>query len=123
MTKKSTTKSKINTKDKLNTKKSINVSTECVGEVVVSLRGRDAKRRFVIIGAAAEEDCVYIADGRLRKVESPKKKKRKHLLTEGMATPKIVDAIRCGSITNRKLWEYIRSSSTDSDSTIFEDTQ
>ena len=44
---------------------------------------------------------MYVADGRLRKVESPKKKKRKHLLTEGMATPEIVDAIRCGSITNK----------------------
>lgn len=123
MTKKSTPKSKNNARVETNNSTIINVSAECVGEVVISLRGRDAKRRFVIIGAAADEGYVYIADGRLRKVESPKKKKRKHLLTEGMATPEIVDAIRCCSITNKKLWRYIRSISTDSDSTNFVDTQ
>ena len=80
MTKKSTHKSKLNAKDmSIN----IDVSADCIGEVVLSLRGRDSKRRFVIIGAAAEVGYVYVADGRLRKVESPKKKKRKHLLTEG----------------------------------------
>ena len=90
MTKKSTHQSKLNAKDmSIN----IDVSADCIGEVVLSLRGRDSKRRFVIIGAAAEVGYVYVADGRLRKVESPKKKKRKHLLTEGMATPEI-DAIR-----------------------------
>ncbi|MFY9381587.1 MAG: KOW domain-containing RNA-binding protein [Eubacteriales bacterium] len=120
MTKKSTHKSKLNAKDmSIN----IDVSADCIGEVVLSLRGRDSKRRFVIIGAAAEVGYVYVADGRLRKVESPKKKKRKHLLTEGMATPEIVDAIRCGSITNKKLWKFIRSSSNDTDSEIFVDTQ
>ena len=71
MTKKSTHKSKLNAKDmSIN----IDVSADCIGEVVLSLRGRDSKRRFVIIGAAAEVGYVYVADESIRKIKTTKKK-------------------------------------------------
>jgi len=47
------------------------------GRVVISLAGRDEGRRFVVI--EADEGYAMIADGDLRKVDRPKKKKRKHL--------------------------------------------
>ncbi|MGI6183380.1 MAG: RNA-binding protein [Candidatus Fimadaptatus sp.] len=49
-----------------------------LGRVVLSRAGRDMGRYFVVIGMADEEH-VLLADGDLRKIASPKRKKRKHL--------------------------------------------
>ena len=46
------------------------------GQIVYSKAGRDKKRCFIIL--KVEGEYVYLADGELRKVESPKKKKVKH---------------------------------------------
>lgn len=48
-----------------------------LGQLVYSIAGRDAGRPFVVI--RKEEAYAYIADGRLRPLEKPKKKKIKHL--------------------------------------------
>lgn len=50
-----------------------------IGRVVRSKAGRDAGRPFVVI-RELDEEYVLIADGDLRKVAKPKKKKRKHLI-------------------------------------------
>ena len=50
-----------------------------LGQLVVSLAGRDKGSVCAIVGIADEEGFVLIADGRTRKVERPKKKKLKHL--------------------------------------------
>lgn len=47
------------------------------GRIVISRAGRDEGRRFVVI--EADDTYAMIADGDLRKVDRPKKKKRKHL--------------------------------------------
>lgn len=53
-----------------------------LGQVVYSKAGRDAGRKFVIVGNV-DSAYVLIADGDLRRIEKPKKKKKKHLeLTE-----------------------------------------
>ena len=46
-----------------------------LGDVVCSTAGRDAQRYFVIV-EIIDEQYVRIADGALRKLSSPKKKKR-----------------------------------------------
>lgn len=48
------------------------------GAVVKSKAGRDKFRHFVVI-EVIDEEYVTIADGDLRKVDAPKKKKIKHL--------------------------------------------
>lgn len=48
-----------------------------VGQIVISKAGHDKDRLYVI--TAAEKEFVYLADGRLKKPESPKKKRRKHI--------------------------------------------
>lgn len=48
------------------------------GRVAVSLAGRDEGRRFVVI-EEIDEKYVFIADGKLRGVDRPKRKKRMHL--------------------------------------------
>lgn len=48
-----------------------------IGELATSKAGHDKDRLYMIVGE--EEDCVYLCDGRLRGVEHPKKKKKKHI--------------------------------------------
>ena len=48
------------------------------GRVVRSKAGRDEGRLFIVLSLDGEE-FAYIADGDLRKVEKPKRKRVKHL--------------------------------------------
>jgi len=63
------------------------------GRAVLSKAGRDAGRQFVTL--RVEGDFAYVADGKLRKVEKPKKKKRMHL----RALPELYSSI-AGTITD-----------------------
>ena len=47
------------------------------GMFAFSRAGHDKGRRYLIIGE--DEEYVYLADGRLRTVDKPKKKKKKHI--------------------------------------------
>ena len=47
-----------------------------IGELATSKAGHDKDRLYMIVGE--EGECVYLCDGRLRGVEHPKKKKKKH---------------------------------------------
>lgn len=53
------------------------LSFKAVGAVVRSIAGRDRKREFIVIGERDGE--TLIADGRLHRVSSPKKKNPRHL--------------------------------------------
>lgn len=64
-----------------------------LGQVVYSKAGRDAGRKFVIVGIADDEH-VLIADGDLRKIENPKKKKFKHLSFEACVIQQIKDKLK-----------------------------
>jgi len=48
------------------------------GEFVYASRGRDAGACFIVI--SQEDNYLYLADGKSRKVGSPKKKKLKHVV-------------------------------------------
>ena len=47
-----------------------------VTDIVVSLRGRDRGTHFLVV--AAEGDFLFLSDGASRRIEKPKRKKRKH---------------------------------------------
>lgn len=47
------------------------------GQIVYSKCGRDKRKPFVIINS--DDDFVYLVDGNLRKLQKPKKKKKKHI--------------------------------------------
>lgn len=53
-------------------------SSISVGQIVLSKSGRDKGRYFFIV-KVLDADYIYLADGDLRKIESPKKKKIKHV--------------------------------------------
>lgn len=48
-----------------------------IGELATSKAGHDKDRLYMIVGE--EGECVYLCDGRLRGVDHPKKKKKKHI--------------------------------------------
>lgn len=54
---------------------------DVIGRVVVATAGRDKGKRFVVIGFEGTE-YVFLADGRRRKAEKPKRKKLKHVRFE-----------------------------------------
>lgn len=51
------------------------------GRVVLSTAGRDAGRLFLIL--SVEGDFALIADGKVRRLETPKRKRLKHLRPAG----------------------------------------
>ncbi|MBQ7816901.1 MAG: KOW domain-containing RNA-binding protein [Oscillospiraceae bacterium] len=48
-----------------------------IGTVVKSLKGRDKDKYFCVVGA--EDNYVFICDGKERKLQKPKRKKIKHV--------------------------------------------
>ena len=50
----------------------------CKGSIVYSAKGHDKGNLFVVLDA--EKDFVYLADGKIRRVSKPKKKKIKHIV-------------------------------------------
>jgi ribosomal protein L14E/L6E/L27E len=69
-----------------------------IGRVVYSKAGRDAGR-YYIIASVLNEEYVYICDGDLRKIESPKKKKVKHL----SLTDRYIDEVRSNILSGLKV--------------------
>lgn len=54
----------------------------CAGDIVLSKAGRDKNNHFIVL-AVVDETFVLIADGDLRKVDNPKRKKWRHLENTG----------------------------------------
>ena len=52
---------------------------EVTGRYAEALRGRETGRMFLIVGGSETSDRVYIADGRKRRLASPKLKSMSHL--------------------------------------------
>lgn len=66
-----------------------------LGQVVFSKAGRDAGKRFVIVGIV-DSMYVLISDGNLRRIEKPKKKKKKHLELSEMVIESIGNRLLTG---------------------------
>lgn len=67
-----------------------------IGSVVISKAGRDSGHTFVVV-AEDGENYVYLADGKFRKLDRPKKKKIKHVDETGMFLEKVADKIKAGT--------------------------
>jgi len=63
-----------------------------LGEYVVSKAGRDKDRIFIVTGIL-DDLYVTVADGDLRRVEKPKKKKIKHLNPMNKVSEEIADKL------------------------------
>lgn len=70
--------------------------------IVRSGAGRDKGNLFVVL--AVEGEYLLLADGKGRKVESPKRKKRRHVLFVAAGETRLSDKIRSAEkITNSEL--------------------
>lgn len=71
-----------------------------VGQFIRSKAGRDKDRIFIIIDKI-DENYLLLVDGDLRKVESPKKKKIKHIASVDLASDDIKSKLAEGKkVTN-----------------------
>ncbi len=71
-------------------------------DIVRSAAGRDAGKLFFVL--EAEEDFLLLADGKTRKLESPKRKKRKHTAFVSHGEGRVAEKIRSNErITNSEL--------------------
>lgn len=78
-----------------------------LGEVVYSRTGRDSGNYYIVIDII-NNDYVYIADGKLRKIEKPKKKKCKHLIFTGKFSMEIRTSILGEKkISNSKIKSFL----------------
>ena len=71
-------------------------------DIVISTAGRDKGKLFFVLGT--EEDFLLLADGKARKLESPKRKRRKHTVLEARYDCRAAEKIRSGEkVTNSEL--------------------
>ena len=74
--------------------------------IVRSVAGRDAGSLFFVL--AAEGDFLLLADGKQRRLESPKRKRRKHVVLVGESHSLVAEKIRSSEkITNSELRKAI----------------
>lgn len=73
-----------------------------IGSVVRSKAGRDKGDLFIVL--AREGEYAYLANGDLRKVDTPKKKKLKHLQPSGKISEFIQNKLETvGKVTNSEV--------------------
>ncbi|MFR3788174.1 KOW domain-containing RNA-binding protein [Agathobaculum desmolans] len=70
-------------------------------DIVLSLTGRDKGQLMLVV--AEEGDFLLLANGRARRAESPKRKRRRHVSRQGV----------CDEKTRRKLLESGRLTNSD----------
>ena len=76
--------------------------------LVVSKAGRDQGQLFYVIDA--DEQYVYLADGKSRRLEKPKRKKRKHIEQIPRTESRMAEKIRNGEkVLNSELRKELAS--------------
>ena len=63
-------------------------------DMIVSLAGRDKGQLFFVIDT--DDQFVYLADGKGRRLESPKRKKRRHVRKLPLYASRVAEKIRNG---------------------------
>ncbi len=86
------------------------------GEFVYATAGRDKGKCFVIL--SAQDEYLYLVDGKARKVSTPKKKKVKHVEMTGERDEFIyTKLVQTGKVTNKEvrysLSNYLSNQSND----------
>lgn len=77
------------------------------GSLVFSAAGRDKGKEFLVL--SVEENICFVADGKLRKAENPKKKKLKHLMGTNKVSAPLNEILQRGdSPTNSEVRKFIK---------------
>ena len=76
------------------------------GEIVLSLNGRDAGKLFCVVGT--QNGFADIADGKGRKLATPKRKREKHLKGVGTSAHPAIQGLQRGEgVTDRSIREAL----------------
>lgn len=78
-----------------------------VGQMVRSIAGRDNGTAYVVV--RTDGNYVYVADGAIRKLENPKKKKFKHIQGSYNISEGITAGLADGSIENYMIRRFLNS--------------
>ena len=78
------------------------------GIAAISLKGRDKGRTFVVL-CELDADFVLAADGSLRTLARPKKKRRKHLRAIGHELPGLDAAYEAKTLTDHRIRAFLKS--------------
>lgn len=79
-----------------------------LGQVVVSIAGRDRGRRYIVTGII-DHTFVTVADGIYRRVSCPKKKNVRHLMMTRKADGRIGSKILAGAgVTDEEVREALK---------------
>ena len=76
-----------------------------VGQIVISKSGRDKGMAFIVL--STEGEYLYLADGQLRSMQKPKKKKLKHIQPTSTVSAEIVQTINSGRLLDSDLRKAI----------------
>ena len=77
-------------------------------DMIVSLAGRDKGQLFFVIDT--DDQFVYLADGKSRRLEKPKRKKRRHVQAAFQTESRIAEKIRNGEkVLNSELRKELAS--------------
>jgi len=77
-----------------------------IADIVISVNGRDAGKRFIVIGT--DDEYSLIANGKNRRYEKPKRKKNKHLKFEDKAESFIAEKLtEGGKLTNNEIRRFL----------------
>ena len=63
-------------------------------DMIVSLAGRDKDQLFFVVDT--DKEFIYIADGKGRRLESPKRKKRRHVRKLPLYPSRVAEKLRNG---------------------------
>lgn len=78
------------------------------GQLVQSIAGRDNGKYFLVIESG--EGIVKVADGKMRKVQAPKKKNVKHLRKYNLVAREIAQKLNAGKrVTNEEVGKAIEN--------------
>ncbi|MGE4282928.1 MAG: RNA-binding protein [Clostridia bacterium] len=78
------------------------------GQIVYSTAGRDKGKHFIVM-EVIDDHYAYLCDGDIRRVEKPKKKKIKHLLSAGRDDQQIREKLtKQQKVTNAELRRCLR---------------
>jgi len=78
------------------------------GQYAFSLMGHDKGELFVVIDIDEEKGLVYLADGKSRKVEKPKKKNIKHIQIINKTDEEIAGIFASGIPTDEEIKRAIK---------------
>ena len=78
------------------------------GNVVFSKKGRDKGHMFVVL-YTLDDDFVMVCDGDCRKVEKPKRKRRKHLSATPHQAPEIISLYAMNRLKNADVRKALKS--------------